>query len=169
MLDILSGTPWWVYILFFLLLGIGLKARKPQVLSLKKVFILPIAFTVWSLYSVFTSLNVFFDIFIWLPFLAAGGIFGWILYRNVKIRADRKKHLIELPGTWATLALILIIFATKYTFGYLYSRYPETQKDVFVYTLDMVTSGAITGMFAGRALLLVQKFLRSPHVDLVET
>ncbi len=168
MFEILGGTPWWVYLLFFLLVGIGFKARKPQVMSLKKVFILPLAFTAWSLYSVFTSSNVFFYIFIWLPFLVAGGVFGWFLYRNIKIRADRKKQLIEIPGSWGTLALILIIFATKYTFGYLYSEYPHTRKDVFVYGLDMITSGAITGMFAGRALLFVRKFLRSPQVDLVE-
>ncbi|MBS0615902.1 MAG: hypothetical protein JSR58_05055 [Verrucomicrobia bacterium] len=166
MLDLLRAIPWWGYILFFSLIGLALKARKPQVMSVSKIFLMPLIFTLWSLYSVFASHTIFFSTFIWLPFLVAGAVFGWILYRPVTVRADHKKRLIEIPGTWATLALVLIIFIIEYTLGYLYAKHPKADKSHLIFGLRMVTSGAITGIFAGKALLLMQKFHKAPQTDL---
>ncbi|NGX37998.1 MAG: hypothetical protein K1000chlam2_01167, partial [Chlamydiae bacterium] len=56
-INALTGTPWWVYLLFVYFLYVGIKSLKPRVISLKKILILPLILFVWSLYGLIVKFH----------------------------------------------------------------------------------------------------------------
>ncbi len=160
----LKGTPWWVYVLFFYVLRIGLIARKSRVLSIKKMFILPGIIFVLSVYNMIAYFESAADIVYYLLFLVGGCIVGNWMTKSRPIRADRKKILVKVPGTNSVFILVLIFFAIKYFFGYYYATHEEvSQGGVF---LRLATFGAITGIFIGRVFGVLMKFSKAHHEKL---
>lgn len=160
MLDILEGTPWLVYLLFFYLLAIGLKARKTSTASLYRLFIIPVVFTIWSLYSL--SDHIADKIIFWGSGLLVGTLIGWLLTHKHAIHFDREKKLVTLPGTYTTLVLVMAIFFVKYFFGYNYATNPEAKTNILYFGTDLAVSGIITGMFVGRLITYISKYFRNP-------
>lgn len=167
-IEALKGTPWWVYILFFYLVYIGIKAMKTQVVSLKTVFILPVLFLVWGLYNLIErkELIAILEISTLTITFIIGIVIGSLLMATKEIQADKKKHLLTFPGGPLTLILILLIFATKYYFSYMYALDPTAFKDRDFVLTDLSSSGIITGVFVGRALCLLRKYKKAPHSEL---
>ena len=167
--DILEGTPTWVWVLFIYLMIIGFKARKIHVVSLFKLFILPALFFILAIYYLIVNFSSDVTaIFIWIIAFGVGTVLNWIIYKNLTLQADKKKHLIKVPGTWSVLIMIILIFSIKYTFGYLLSAHPTIiHNSLFIYSF-LIASGIITGLFLGKALRFLEKFRKAPHVDLVE-
>lgn len=146
-LDALEGTPWWVYLIFCYLVLRSVKAAQPQTLPVFRIVILPIVLTIWSLAGLFSKWD--WSAFLsWAIALIPGFILGWLSVRSWKIRFDRKRKTLSLPGSWSTLGLLMIIFAVKYFFGY----YAGTHSTIPLTILlaQMGASGIITGMFFGR-------------------
>ena len=113
------NTPWWVYILFIYLLFIGIKASKPAVVHIAKLAAIPLVFTYLSLETLILSFNInVLSVGTWLISVLAGIGLGVWLVKSLQIQVDRAKKLIGIPGTWSTLIIVLIIFASKYYFGY---------------------------------------------------
>jgi hypothetical protein len=165
-IEFMTQTPWWVYVIFIYLIILGTKALQPRVISLKRMFILPLFFTVWSIYSLYSLFNSPLDIVYWFFSIILGTAIGWIITAAMEIKADKKKYLILLPGTYSTLILVVLIFGVKYFFGFIYSSDPLARKNVYIYTADLITSGFITGMFVGKSLCFWSKFKEAHHKDL---
>lgn len=162
-----TGTPAWVYILFFYLLFIGIKSMKTGVVSLKKLFILPIIFFFMSLHTLLSSFEITVgSIIIYIASLMLGSWFGWLFAKNKVLAFDKKHHLIKLQGSATTLILILLIFSIKYYFGYALSIDPTRVQDMTFRSLMILSSGIITGIFMGRAFLYLQKRSQATHTDL---
>ncbi len=166
MINALKGTPWWVYALFIYLVVVGIKTLKPQIVSLKKIFILPLIFIVWSLLALGGKLSLGLDLSFWIPSFILGIFVGWGLTRSLRIKADKKKALIKVPGGPLTLVLILVVFGVKYYFGYTYATDPEARMNFNTVAADLTSSGIITGMFFGRLFCYLSKWRNSPHQDL---
>ena len=54
----------------------------------------------------------------WLIALMVGALVGYAYMRHLGVTADKTTKNIHVPGSWFTMILVLIIFATKYYFGY---------------------------------------------------
>lgn len=167
--EIALQTPWWVYLLFIYLIKIGVKASAENVVSMKKLAVLPILFSVMSVHTLLVSFQITGTvIFVWAGSIIIGMVIGWMLVRDMVAKVDKKKWLIQLPGTWSTLILVLITFASKYYFGYELAADPGlVHQSMFEYSLLLV-SGACTGLFVGRFLTYLSKFKQSQSVDLFE-
>src|SRR3990167_9683209 len=106
----LSHTPTWVYLLFAYLMWVGIKAFQTRIVSLKKLFIMPAIFTYMSVNTLMTSFDIhLFEITTWTISILIGIGIGWfdIYIKYNQIKVDKQKHLIQVPCTWITLALIL--------------------------------------------------------------
>ena len=159
MLELLKGTPTWVYILLFFLIYKGIKATHGSTIKLKKILIIPAVFFIMSLHKVTNP-------YYYILFLFLGLIAGWILYKNIKIRADKKNHLIALPGSVLPIILILVAFAKGYYFGYELAVHPEYLKQHWFTLLTLITSGFFSGIFIGRAAVFLYKYKNIQHEDL---
>lgn len=164
---ILEHTPWWVFVLFFYCLWIGLKARKPHVLPLWKMFIIPLVFVYLSLHTLIHALSPSATIYLTYTIaLFIGMVLGAIQLFFQKIQVDRASQRIHISGSWFTLIIILIIFASKYTLGYQMASDPMLLHNT-TFELTLVLISALTsGMFVGRLLFCLWRFIKGPFVTL---
>ncbi len=161
MLEILKGTPFWVYLLLFFLIYKGIKALKPTTIKLKKLVILPAVFFILSLHKI---ANPYYYVF----FLICGIIIGWLLYIKIKVKADKDKKLIGLPGSVLPLILIIVAFVKGYYFGYESAVHPEYLNQYWFIITSLIVSGLFSGIFIGRALTFLYKYYNAPHENLQE-
>jgi len=111
----------------------------------------------WNIAWLAERLEGQYSLFIyWVIGLAAGTLIGWQTVRNWKIKVDRHRKTISVPGTWSTLIFILLVFVVRYYFVYHYESHPENSSRFFL--ADSLVSGIFTGIFIGRSLELYQKY-----------
>lgn len=161
------GAPWWVYLLLAYLVIIGLKALKTHIIPLQKLFILPLIFSVLSISSLVTDLTLSsLSIGAWTVTSLIGAFIGWDFVKRLEIKVDKKQHLIEIQGTWSPLAIMLIIFASKYYFGYQLAVKPFLSEDVAFQLGRVCISGLCMGLLLGRLLCFLNRFRMDAHVNL---
>ncbi len=164
-----ANTPWWVYALLIYLIIVGIKASKTRVVSLKKLFIIPAFFVYMSIHTLLNSVTIdIFSLSIWSGSILFGTLIGWMQITNTKVKVDRKKNLVEIEGTWTTLIYILIIFTTKYFFGYELAVDPELARQTTFEFALLATSGICTGLFVGKLLCCLNLFYKLPSTELNE-
>lgn len=169
-LQIIVNTPPWVWVLLAFLLFLGIRALRPGTAPLWRIAILPAVFCVWGVSGLF-SLHTPTPgrVLPWLAAIAVGVGIGMAIARLQPIRADKKRGLVRVPGGPLTLVLILGIFATKYLFGVLHGMSPALFAEPRFWLTEIVLSGTMTGMLAGRFVGLWQQYRAAPHEDLSAT
>lgn len=165
--DFFRGTPWWVYALLVYLLWVGIRAARPRVVALKKLLILPIIFTLLSLHTLLTSVVLSpLTIGAWAVALLVGGAIGYAQISRQTLQVDRARGLLRVPGSWSVLVLIVIIFASKYYFGYSLSIDPQRAHH-WPFALSLLAvSGICTGLLIGRFTCYRQRFKNLPSTPL---
>ncbi|MGX1098206.1 DUF6622 family protein [Amorphus sp. MBR-141] len=167
LVDTVQGTPWWVWLLLAYLIFVGWLRSKTRVAPLWKIFILPAVILVLE----FGSVQHLMDgqavrILAWVGGLAVGILVGLLVVRTIRIRADRPRGLVEVPGSWSYLAALLLIFAIKYYFGYRMAVDPDSMARTGWVMTQLAITGALAGWLVGRAGGILWKYLRAPHSDL---
>jgi hypothetical protein len=163
--DSLQGTPWWVYGVFVVLLGLGAQALRPRVVSFRKLLITPAIFIVWGIASLATKAALSpFLVADWLAAALAGGALALATTRLLALQVDRDGGLLQLPGSLLPLARNLLIFATKYVLAVAAAIDPgEASRLAF---WDVAVSGLSAGYFIGWVLKLVRVYRAAPTVAL---
>lgn len=124
-------------------------------------------FGLYILYSLFTDLKISsFSMGIWIIAILTGILMGWIFVKRLNVKIDKKRWLIEMPGTWSTLLLILIIFANKYYFGHRLAINSFFSEDVVFQFWMLGISGLCAGLFMGKFLCFLHRFRTAEHVAL---
>lgn len=160
-------TPWWVFLLLAYLIFIGLKARKTSTVSIYKLAILPAVFLIMSIESMISHFKIeTLSVSTWMISIIIGSAIGILLVYKSKIKVDRNNKLLELPGSWMTLILILIIFVAKYYCGYALSQDPGSAINTNTEILVLALSGICTGTFVGRMIIYTYRLLTLPSCNL---
>lgn len=165
--NIAIQTPWWVYVLLIYLITIGILSSKTRTVSMVKLLILPVIFMYLSIHTLVVSFQInMFSVSTWIVSIVIGVIFGWLLVYKQQLKVDRKHLLIEVPGSWQTLILALLIFSSKYYFGYELDVDPNlAEQTVFEFSMLSI-SGTITGLFIGRVICYIYRLKTLTSVDL---
>ncbi len=163
---VLSGTPWWVWVLFVYIIMIGLKAKKARVVPLYKLLIVPILFVSLTLHTLtevpLSGVNITGFI---VPTLLGLGLGFWQIWR-LHLKVDKKRKLLHIPGSWVTLILVLIIFSSKYYFEYSETMNPLIVEEVGFVLSMLAISGLCTGIFIGRVICYLYRFRTMMHEEL---
>ncbi len=165
MLAILAGTPIWVYPLLLLVIWLGWRASRQRVASKFALVRLPAIFAAWSILNVWlNSKSGGLGIAAWAAAELVGAAIGFALFRSVTLTRDAAPGRVVVPGTWWTLALVLVIFAVNYVFGYLRATSPgllETQPYSILVPAIAGLSGGIfigqAGVYLGKAAKLIRE------------
>lgn len=160
-LQILSFTPLWVWGLLIALLALGLSQTRDRSASLKRIVIMPVAMTAFSLWGTISAFGATAAVLgIWSVAAAALLLAVMLCFGPAQAAYDTKTRLFQLPGSWVPMALIAGIFLTKYAAGAAMAMRPELKFDL-AFALALATVyGAFSGMFAGRAARLLRLALR---------
>ena len=155
LLQILHGTPNWVFVLFAALLALGLGQLRTREVVLGRVVGIALGMTAFSLYSTMAAFGR-------LPLALAGWLLGavavvaWLLSRPVpagtRYQAERRRF--TLPGSVVPLTLMMTIFFTKYAVAVAVAMHPALSGNLRFALPVCLLYGTCSGAFAARAARL---------------
>lgn len=155
LIEIVTHTPPWVFVLFFALLGLGWFQSKGRSVSRGKLLMLPVAMIALSFYGV---LSAFGPVPAGLAFWGMGAAISAGL--GARLAAPRgasfsaETRLFFVPGSWLPLALMMAIFFTKYAVGVVLARQlPIAGESAFVGSISLCY-GLFSGAFLARAIVI---------------
>ncbi len=151
MLDILQGTPIWVYAIYLWICYYGVKACLGGRENRRSLVILPVVLVVWSLMSLAPSI---LSSGAWVAGAVLGSLVGMVLFNVEGARLDANGETLVLPGTWKTLLISQLFFAVKYYFGYQQAVHPLLLSTPSMLMAVGGVSGFTVGLFCGRAVRL---------------
>ena len=114
-IQILKGTPPWVFVLFFALLALGYLQSRPRVVSPARLAILPAFFIAYSLYGVASAFGGDTPhLLAWASGIGAAVLLGGMFGRRAGARWDAAAQAFHVPGSWVPLALMMTVFFARY-------------------------------------------------------
>jgi hypothetical protein len=152
---IVQHTPAWVWGLLAALTALGLSQAREREVGLARVTLLPLAMVALSLGGVLSAFGP-------APVALGGWIAGLGLAlvlgaRFVPVRNaawSPQTATLHVPGSWLPLALILGLFALKYTAGVNLALHPRLAGDPGFASLCSLAYGGFSGLFLAQALSL---------------
>ena len=162
MLELIKGTPTWVWLILILLLYMGSKSLRDRTIEVKKLIIMPVIFLVM------TSSHMKEPV-LYISFLIIGAVLGFLICFRSDIKVDREHKLIRLKGSVLPLILIIMVFIKNYFYGYEHSVHPEYFKNMIFLAVSYIVSGTFSGIFIGRAGTNFYRYLKLSSEDLSAT
>lgn len=152
--EILKNTPWYVYLILYIVLVRGIKALKDQIVDFKKLLMLPLIMNIWILSEIqdlfgFEHLAVVTEC---LFSMGIGAILGWYLIRG---KAFWFETGILLRGSSVTLILVLSIFIAKFSVFTWSGFHPELWNYYWFIASVIMIFGGIAGISLGRLAYIV--------------
>ncbi|ODN41769.1 DUF6622 family protein [Piscirickettsia litoralis] len=161
----ISHTPWWVFVLFVILVRRGIKALKPSTASLKGLMLLPLVFLAFSVHTLFLSTQPIFETLgLWLIGGCVGGAIAYMVTPLERVSVDLKNKTLNLPGSAYVLIMVLCAFVVKYALGYQLAAHPEIIHNIGFTVVLLATAGLFTGLSVGRASRLLYRLYQVPVV-----
>ncbi|MGC9387287.1 MAG: DUF6622 family protein [Hydrogenovibrio sp.] len=149
----LTHTPWWVYLLFVFIFYKGVRSLKTRVVPLKKLIIVPLVVSAISLDTLFTQIQLNGLNIVLLSSSAVVGLLGgYFMTVRTPIEVDKEHLVYKMPGGVSTLLLIIGVFATKYYIGYEEAVDPTLMQQGGFETFVIIASMLLAGLFIGKLL-----------------
>jgi hypothetical protein len=159
---VLANTPWWVFLLLALLIGLGVQALRPRAVALSRVFIMPAVFLSWGLISLaLTSRGAPLLLLAWSVAAAAGAVLALTSFRAAGLRLERGR--VHFPGSALPLTRNLLIFLVKYALAVAIARSPDLREQLQLW--DIGVSGVIAGYFIGWMARFVVFYCRASAAE----
>jgi len=153
MMQILTHTPLWVFVLFFGLVYLGYVQSRTRRVSRNRLIVLPVAMLGWSLYSVWSTFDAH------LTALAAwacawGAVVAIGLARGPSRSAsyDAGTAQFTVAGSWVPLALMMGIFFFKYAVAVVHATNHGLLDTIVAVVVVAGTYGVFSGLFMARAV-----------------
>lgn len=151
-LEVITGTPLWVWGVLVFLLYAGYQATKTRNIVLPKLFIIPLIFMGLNYSTFITGTHLGSYLIALLLFIIPGYIKG----HDTPIKIHKQSKTIQVPGNYYTICIMLSFFTIKYTFECLAVMQPTVAND---YALEVtVLSAGLSGFFLGRSMCYVKRF-----------
>lgn len=152
--QVLTHTPYWVWGILVLLVGLGLRMMKPRQVSARQLAMLPLVMTVYSLVSLYASFGAQP---ILLPAWGSGvamalGLGYWLINPR-GVQYDSTTQMFTLPGSVLPMLLMLAIFAVKFVTGFAAAQVPMLLADPQFVGMMSLVSGLLSGGFLIRCLV----------------
>jgi hypothetical protein len=156
LIQILKGTPTWVFVLFFALIAIGVLQSRSRRLSVAQVAMLPAAFIAFSLFGVVSAFGARpVDLAAWATGMIAAGTAVRLVLGTGVAQWESATRSFHVPGTWIPLALMMAIFFARYAISVTLALHPELSREALFALCASFAYGALSGMFLGRALAIL--------------
>ena len=152
-LDILSHTPTWVFVLFAVIIALGACRLRDGERDARRVCLVPILFVVFGIFR-FCQHDDSSVISFWLIAAAAGLVMGSLA--RPTMRSVPGCYRVFLDGSAWPLARIVVIFAAHYFLNVAAVLSFDHRVDFM--RLDAAVSGLAAGFFAGWLWRFVQAY-----------
>lgn len=156
--QIISNTPIWVFVLFVVLLGFGLMQTRTRTVRKIPALLLPAGMIALSLVGINSSFGLRpMPLASWAIALAISVAVGYALFRDRRVKYDPTSKEFSVPGSWVPLAVIMAIFFAKYVYAVLHGfNAAVISTPLFIVVLSAVY-GLLSGYFAAKAVNLLKQ------------
>ena len=156
--QILSNTPTWVFVLFVVLLVFGLMQTRTRTVRKIPALLLPAGMIALSLAGINSSFGLRpVPLTSWTIALAITAFVGYALFRDKRVAYDATAEKFFVPGSWVPLAVIMAIFFAKYVYAVMHAFNADViSTPLFTVVLSAVY-GLLSGYFAARTLNLIKQ------------
>jgi len=162
--DIIADTPWWVYVLIIFFIRIAYLATKPQLVSIKKMFALPLSMLVISTILLATQFPIhWLDVSIFVLALLLGSLLGWLHFRIKKVKAIMNQAILYVPGSWNIFILLIAIIVIRFNWNNSLSKETFMQPNgILVISLLL---GSSMGLMLGRLYYSLKCLKSGPFLE----
>lgn len=162
MMQILSNTPVWVFVLFAGLLGFGLLQARDRSVKKPVAYLLPAAMVALSWYGVQSGFGLkVIPLAAWLTGLILVVVVSYRTFRQSALSFDPQQNRFFIPGSWVPLLVIMGIFFTKY--AVIVQAHMGGSISLPAAAGVSLLFGGFSGYFAARALALITTATASNH------
>lgn len=156
-MEIISKTPIWVFILFIVLVIVGLLQLKDRNVSVQKAIILPISMICLSFYGLISAFGLEIkSIFCWLIGLIIAVLLNLLLKLPKNSTYDTKLKIFFIKGSIIPFILIMSIFFTKYFVAVVIAKHLAILNELsFICGISFIY-GVLSGLFFGRIFILLK-------------
>ncbi|OAB39365.1 hypothetical protein PMSD_05435 [Paenibacillus macquariensis subsp. defensor] len=146
--QIIANTAIWVWILLAVLVILGVRGSQEKKVNIKRMFIAPLIFMIWGLWTITTSLpHPGFNLIFYIIFVIPGFVIGYVLNQN--FQGFRLHNSIVLKKqSYLPLFVVLLNFIVKYILNVMLVFYHST----FFHAVYSSGNGLTVGMFLGGIL-----------------
>ncbi|TNG91832.1 hypothetical protein FHQ28_11190 [Pasteurellaceae bacterium USgator11] len=158
MVTFVQHVPIWVWGLLIFLLLIGWLARKDREMPISRLFILPIAFSIWLVVGSAVTFSGAFELFF--PLLLLGFILGFACWCKVTPKQHivrTAQHRIFLAGSYFTLIFALSVFMVKFTLTSALAINPTWTNNTGFLLGYALINGFFSGFIWGRTYQLYRR------------
>jgi hypothetical protein len=161
--------PAYVYVLFCVLVYLGVRRCFPRTMRPERLLVFPLVFLAFgaaSLDRAFPGADLSMDALA-VASLAAGAWLGWIHAARWRLQFNltSQSMKVRVPGDPSLLAMLLLSFALKFVQHYALTTHAAWGATPTFETLSFAVCGALAGMPLGRASNVVVRSLAAKHSE----
>ena len=93
------NTPRWVFPLLGYLIILGIQALQTRIVSLYKLFAIPLVFFGFSIYPLITTAVDYIVLSSWTIAILLGNVIGFYQLNRLDLKVVKKNFFIHLPGS----------------------------------------------------------------------
>jgi hypothetical protein len=150
--QVLKGTPIWVWGILLALLVLGVKQMQPRVVKRYSVLIAPIVFLIIGLMAAGRGMVAFV---VWAVALLSLAAFTFLVWKPMaRARYDAAVDRLHLPGSPLPMVIMLAIFVLNYVVNVTMAINPALRSVMAWQVIPAILLGALSGVFLGRAATL---------------
>ena len=155
-LQILQRTPPWVFVLFAVLLVLGVLQSRTRTIGLTRVALMPAIFlplSLWGVWNAFGPEPLAFGA--WLAAVGTAVLLNrhFRIPRQVSYVPDTRQF--RVAGSWAPLALMMAIFFTRYAIAVATAMQPALKAMPSFAAAVGFAYGLMSGTFLARAVRIL--------------
>ncbi len=161
LMQILTNTPKSVFVLFAVLVWLGIKQMFARTIGLNRAIIVPVAMTILSLVGVTSTFGDSSQALLaWFAAAVLVCTATMQVLRAEHVRYDASARTFQMPGSVVPLVLFMGIFFTKYVVGASMAMQPALAHNANFALIVSTLYGCFSGIFLARAAVLLRVALR---------
>ncbi|PLC41870.1 tat pathway signal sequence [Ralstonia pickettii] len=159
--SIVSHTPAWVFVVFAVLIGIGVRQMQSRIVSRRRLIVLPLVVAAYSLYGVLMASHVSaLALTMWLVAVLLAFL---LTYMSPPAGAvSETADTVRVPGSWVPMVVIVGLFSARYAYNVMLAMHPEVSHSGGFMALFSALFGFLGGLLLSRSVLL---HVRTPRLS----
>lgn len=143
--QIILHTPSWVWLLFVLLVLMGIRNSQERAVNFLRMFIAPLIFITWGLRTIITTFpQLGLTLTSYIVFIIPGFLIGYLLNKRYQ-SFFRKGSVVFKKKGYLPLIIVLLNFIVKYVLNVMLVFYNDT----LFHLIYSSTNGLTVGLFFG--------------------
>jgi len=158
--SIVSHTPAWVFVVFAVLIAIGVRQMQPRIVSRRRLIVLPLVVAAYSLYGVaMASHNNPLALTMWLVAVLVAFLLTYMSPPSGAVAETA--GTVRVPGSWVPMVVILGLFTARYAYNVMLAMHPDVMHSMNFMALFSALFGFLGGLLLSRSVLL---HVRTPRL-----